>query len=260
MGFVKSPEDLDEMRGKKGEFYDAEVLTTYFETKPEVVKRLLPAPLKPGSFPFAFAFVANYPKTNFGVTYLESALFLQAEFNGEIGYYCLSMPVTNEMALILGREIFGYPKKMGRIGLNRSGQDVEGWTERHGVRFFEVRAKLTGTFNDQMAQMMITGTLSSGANPVIYNFKYFPSPERHGFDYNPRLIREEIVIRPSSVELGEAELTFNPSDHDPWGEVEIVRVLGAIYSVGNNTMLPGKVVAEADPAAFEPFSYMKLDY
>jgi hypothetical protein len=45
----------------------------------------------------------------------------------------------------------------------------------------------------------------------------------------------------------------------PWSEVEIVRVLGAVYTVGNNTMLPGSVVAEADPMSFAPYAFMKVD-
>ncbi|MBT8363653.1 MAG: acetoacetate decarboxylase family protein, partial [Deltaproteobacteria bacterium] len=51
----------------------------------------------------AFVLVANYPKTNFGISYLESALFLRAAFEGEEGNCCLSMPVTSDMALIGGR-------------------------------------------------------------------------------------------------------------------------------------------------------------
>jgi hypothetical protein len=41
--------------------------------------------------------------------------------------------------------------------------------------------------------------------------------------------------------------------------VEIVRVYGAIYTVGDNTMLPGKVVAEVDQTEFTPYALMKLD-
>jgi acetoacetate decarboxylase len=67
---------------------------------------------------------------------LESALFLQAEYNGEEGAYCLAMPVTNDMALILGREVFGYPKKMADIYIKRNGEKVEGWTERHNTLLF----------------------------------------------------------------------------------------------------------------------------
>lgn len=259
MSFVKSLEEIAKNYQQNGQFYDAEMLTVYFETKQEVVKRLLPPPLKPSALPVGAAFVANYPKTNFGVTYLESALFLQAEFNGKEGAYCLAMPVTDDMALILGREIFGYPKKIGNIYLKRKGEEVEGWTERHGVRFLEVRAKLTGKFNDEVAQKMIIERMASNPDLVVYNFKYFPAPGRDGFDYNPRLISEVVEFRPNSMEMGEAELVFRFSDHDPWSDVEVVRVLGAIYTIGNNTMLPGSVVAEVDQIEFAPYAFMKLD-
>jgi len=259
MGFVKSLEEIVEKYQDRGEFYDAEMLTVYFETKPEVVERLLPPPLEPAELPIGGVFVANYPKTNFGVTYLESALLLQAQFEGEEGAYCLAMPVTDDMALILGREVFGYPKKIGNIHLERSGKDVEGWTERHGVRFLEIRAKLTGKFNDTAAQEMITENMESQQDFVVYNFKYFPAPGRDGFDYNPRLIREAVEFAPNVIEMGEAELMLQSSEHDPWGDVEIIKVLGAVYTIGNNTMLPGSVVAEVDQMEFAPYAFMKLD-
>lgn len=259
MGFVKSKEELAKYDMPQIEFYDAEMLTVYFETKPEIVARLLPAPLKPAILPIGAAFVANYPKTNFGVSYLESALVLLADHNGEQGIYILAMPVTNDIALILGREVFGYPKKIANIGLVKKDDVVEGWTERHGNRFFDVKAKLTGKFNDEAAQQLMTETLTNESDSIVYNFKFFQSPERKGFDYNPRLMREIVRFRRSTMKLGEAEMVFRSSEHDFWGDVEIVRVLGAVYSVGHNTMMPGKIVAEADPDAFAPFGFMKLD-
>lgn len=259
MGFVKTLKEIAERYQKNGEFYDAEVLTVFFETKQEVVERLLPSPLKPAALPMGAAFVANYPRTNFGVTYLESALFLLAQYNGEEGVFCLAMPVTDDIALILGREVFGYPKKIARINLEREGNDVTGWTERHGIRFFEVKAKLTGKFNDAIAQQMITQRMKTNPDVIVYNFKYFPAPEGEGFDYNPRLVKEVVTRKPKSTEMGEAELILRPSDHDPWCDVEIVRVLGALYTVGDNTMLPGSVVADVDQTEFAPYAFMKLD-
>jgi acetoacetate decarboxylase len=67
-------------------------------------------------------------------------------------------------------------------------------------------------------------------------------------------------MRPSVAEFGEAEVMMSPSDYDPWSEVEVVRMLGAVYTKGNNTMLRGKVVAEADPAAFLPYILTKWDW
>jgi acetoacetate decarboxylase len=259
MGFVKTLKEISERYQKNGEFYDAEVLTVFFETKQEVVEKLLPSPLKPAALPVGAAFVANYPRTNFGVTYLESALSLLAQYNGEEGVFCLAMPVTDDIALILGREVFGYPKKIARINLEREGNDVKGWTERHGIRFFEVKAKLTGKFNDAIAQQMITQRMKTNPDVVVYNFKYFPAPEGEGFDYNPRLVKEVVTRKPKSIEMGEAELVLRPSDHDPWCDVEIVRVLGALYTIGDNTMLPGSVVADVDQTEFAPYAFMKLD-
>ena len=42
-------------------------------------------------------------------------------------------------------------------------------------------------------------------------------------------------MRPNIAEWGEVKVTLSPSDHDPWSEVEIVRVLGSVYTVGDNT-------------------------
>ena len=179
--------------------------------------------------------------------------------NGEEGVYCLSMPVNNDMALILGRETFGYPKKMAHIYLEREGNDFRGGTKRHGVRFLEMKARMEGAFNDHAAQQFLTEAGETNPDIVVYNFKYFPNPERTGFDYNPRLIKETIKRRPKRIEYGEAQLNFNPSPHDPWSEVEIVKVYGATFSVGDNSMLPGEVVAEVDPNEFFPYAFMKMD-
>jgi acetoacetate decarboxylase len=259
MSFVRSQEQLSRIPRENFEFYDAEMLVVMWETKPEIVRRLLPPPLKPTERPLAMAFVAHYPKTNFGPAYHEGALFLRAEFQGEPGNYCLAMPVTGDMAMAGGRERYGYPKKLAKVSFKRSGNRVGGHVERHGVRFFTVSARLTGKTNTDEFQNIILGETNEKGS-VSYNFKHFPAPNAAGFDYSPRLIRQRTIIRPSVADWGEATVTLAASDYDPWSEVEIVRVLGSIYTVGHNTMLRGEVVAETDAAAFAPYAYLKWDY
>ncbi len=263
MGFVKTLQEIMVNTRPTADFYGAEMLTIFWETKPEIVAKLLPPPLKPANQPIAMAFVANYPRTNFDVVYKESALFLRAVYNGEEGGYCLSMPVTNDMAMAAGREFLGFPKKIADIHFKRDGHSVEGWTERRGVRFMEVRAKLSGKFNDPAAQEILTAALKPGTdgaiNTISYNFKHFPAPEGGAFDYNPRLVKQETVLRPKEMLLGEAEIVLRHSDYDPWVEVEIVRILGAIYMQGDNSMLRGKAVAEVGFMEFAPFAFLKWD-
>jgi acetoacetate decarboxylase len=263
MGFVKSLESIVAANRETADFYDAEMLVVLWETKPDIVARLLPPPLKPVAQPLVTAFVANYPSTNFDVTYQESALFLRAEYEGEEGGYCLAMPVTNDIAMAGGREIFGFPKKIADVQLHRKGDTLVGWTERRGVRFMEIRAKMTGKFNVEDAAAMLMNP--AAANPdgssdaVSYNFKHFPAPEGMGFDYNPRLVKQVTTMRPKEVEFGEAEVILQPSDYDPWAEVEVVRVLGAVRTVGDNSMKSGAVVAEVGPMEFASYAFLKWD-
>ncbi len=262
MGFVKSLEEIMASIKPTADFYDAEMLTMFWETKPEIAAKLIPPPLQPTKAPIAMAFVANYPSTNFDVTYRESALLLRAQFKGEEGGYCLAMHVTNDMAMAGGREVFGFPKKMADIHFSRTGDTVKGWTERRGIRFMEVQADLNGRINapDAVDQLM-GGNVQPGGSiqAVAYNFKYFPAPEGGSFDYPPRLVKQETLFRPKEIAAGTVELTFKPSAYDPWSEVAVVRMLGGMYTKGDNSMLGGKVVAVADMIQFLPHAFLKWD-
>ncbi len=262
MGFKKSFEEILSNYRQTADFYDAQMLMVFWETRPEIVASLLPPPLEPAEIPVAVAFVANYPSTNFDAVYRESALFLRAVHNGEEGSYCLAMPVTSDMAMAGGREVFGFPKKMAEIHFKKDGDSAQGWTERRGVRFMEIYAELNGRFNnaDALPVLMSGGMEADGSiRAVAYNFKYFPGPEPGSFDYNPRLVRQETVMKPKEMLFGEAKITLRPSDYDPWAEIEVVKVLGAVYTKGDNIMHGGKVVAETDPLAFAPYAFLKWD-
>jgi len=244
------------------DFYDAEMLTVFWETKPEIIAKLLPPPLEPAEYPLAMAFVANYPATNFDCVYKESALFVRASYNGEEGGYCLAMPVTSDIAMAGGREVFGFPKKMAEIDITRDGDSIGGWTQRRGIRYMEIQATMTGKFNDPEAQEMIMGAgmdEDGTMKAISYNFKHFPAPEGGTLDYDPRLVRQETIFKPKEMQFGEAKIILTHSDYDPWAEVEVVKMLGAIYSVGDNSMLGGKTVAEVSLMEFAPYAFLKWD-
>jgi acetoacetate decarboxylase len=94
---------------------------------------------------------------------------------------------------------------------------------------------------------------------ISFLFKHFPAPEGSTFDYNRRLVRQETVFKPKEIRLGEEEIILSHSDYDPWAEVDVVWMLGALYTVGDNSMLSGKTVAEVDPMKFAPYAFLKWD-
>lgn len=50
MGFVKMMDEIAARHRETADFFDAEVLTVFFETNAQTIERLIPSPLKPDLF------------------------------------------------------------------------------------------------------------------------------------------------------------------------------------------------------------------
>jgi acetoacetate decarboxylase len=255
---LKLVRSLDEISSRAKHFSkgfvlgDAVMVMVMFRTKADVVKKVLPQPLEPDPASTGTAYVAEFHRTNFGVTYNEAALSVSAQYKGEVGNYCLSMPVTNDMALIGGREVYGFPKKIAEtIHVKREGNKVAGVCIRKGISIIEIKVNLTGPAEP--------GTLL----PTVpnYLFKHFQDPRLDRFDYNPRLVKQYNQIDWGKVELGEGKLALAKSKYDPIHEIPVEEVLMAGYTEGMEIrMQPGEIVAETDPTKFTPYSFIKGDW
>jgi len=248
------------------EFRGAEMLWAQFRTDPAIVKAILPKPLTPVE-PLASAFVARYPDTNFGVTYSEGALFLRAAHKEELGWYCLAMPVDNDMAMVGGREQFGYPKKIAEeITLTRSNNHAVGRVVRRGVEVLHIEAELVDPVQDSALDAI--GPLVSDLNGkpcrkvVSFNFKFSRSPDGRGFDYIPRLMREAVLFRPrDDLISGTGKLVMTSSPYDPFGDIPVLDLMNVVYGTWDNDMLPGRVVARVgNPLTFARHAQFKEDY
>jgi len=259
MNFVKTPEEVQQLLKKEYAYYEAEVLLVLLFTKDEVIEKLLPSPLKPMEYPIVVASVANFPKTNFGPPYKEGALFLGANFDGNPGLYCLSMPITNDMAMAGGREMFGFPKKMANIGFKKNESHIEGWVERHNVRYFSLSADLTGTFNDEKANSIMNELLSTGL--VTYSFLERSTPTNASSPSVVYLVKQiSRAFNQKAFEIGEFNIVFQKSKYDPWFEVEVVKKLGASYMVYDTIEPPCELLAEVDYESYLPYSFKMWDW
>lgn len=243
-------------------YTDAEMLVAVWESDPEAIASLLPPPLKPYKHPIVIGFVADFPKTNFGVTYKMAAISIVCEYNGEVGSYCVGMPEDNDIPVFLGRELQGYPKKMGVLSLRREDKQVLGTAERRGVTLFEIKARATGAkgWSEDAASLreLIPDPWKNDA--VAFNVWGLRPPGGEA-QYTPKLIRQITEFRPYHIEFCDAEVITRESKFDsPWGKLRVVRVLGCMYTKGNNTMRPEKVVADLTWQDYAPFSRMKYDW
>ena len=249
------------------EFKKAEMLTATFETDPDIVKSILPGPLVPAGDNTALAYVAKFQETNFGCVYNEGALFLNCMYKGERGGYCLSMPVDDDMALIGGRETYGYPKKIAdSITLEHDGDYVIGRVARKGTEIIRIECQLSENapedYFSKQGSLVKDWDGVACIKVISFLFKYFQSPGGNSFDYLPRLIREPVLFRSKKTpRTGAGTLQLGATIYDPLSEITVNKVTGITHGIFDNTMLPGRVVARVwNPLRFLKHAFFKNDF
>lgn len=224
----------------------AELLWLRFRTDPEVVRAVLPRPLRVPDDPLATAFVARYPKTNFGPSYREGNLALDATYRGELGSYSIAMPVTDDMAMAAGREGSGYPKKMAEIELVRRDHHALGRVIRHGTEILRLEGELLDDVgNDAVGMGAETRGLDGEPTrkSVQWLFKYSTGVDGRPFQHMPLLVRQTVLLSPRDGQRQAAlHLKLVSSPTDPLGDIPVVDLVGAGYGLFDIAMLPGRVV------------------
>jgi acetoacetate decarboxylase len=247
-------------------YLGAEMLSALFRTDPDVVQTILPKPLVPADEPLGWVFVARYPETNFGLSYSEGALFVRAVYKGEPGWYCLALPVDNDMAMVAGRETVGFPKKMAeKITLERTDNYVMGSVVRRGVELVRIEAELTGPVSASSLDAIGPEVDDLEGHPcrklVAFSFKSSFSPSG-GFEYLPKLVRNVLLMRPrDEIRSGTGKLEMVSSPTDPLGDIPVWDLLDVSYGTFDNDQLPGRVVARVkNPLRFFRYAAFKQDW
>ena len=262
MLYALDDQEMAELKGLEfvPRFFGARIVVVVFRTDPEVVRAVLPRQLSPTEAPLGVAFVADYARTNFGLSYHEAGLALRCRLGREEGLYHLCMPVDDDTAMVGGRESFGFPKKMAdSIALSDEGSSLRGAVVRRGVELMRIRAErgaeaseadLTRVFED------------AGGKPCTrsFLFKFFPAPNGKSLDYFPRIVRQETGVVPIQVHNVDAKLKFSSSAADPWGEIPVLGIDAAISGTFDLTLDNGKVVRRVwNVLRFLPHLFYKTD-
>jgi acetoacetate decarboxylase len=123
---------------------DARFLFVTVPVKPDGLGDWLPPGLRLAEPAEATLFVAHYPMTNFGSIYNEAAVLLHVEDDEGPARHCPWMVVDDDTALVLGRELLGFPKTMAEISLVEADGRLVGTVTRRGTELMRLEAELVG--------------------------------------------------------------------------------------------------------------------
>lgn len=148
----------------------------------------------------ATLFIAHYPKTAFTRAYNECALLIHVRTPFGSGVHCPWMIVDDDTALIYGREILGYPKKMGKFSFKESGKKITASLDRKGTTVLSLEADRKRK-EDKPTPVMARKSINVGGMGQFFAF-------------NPIwMFKPREVIHDSSA--ASVKLNLKHSDYDP---------------------------------------------
>lgn len=256
--FFSPQEDVDKFF-KESKMNDQEGVYACWVTDPEAVKRILPPPLEMVG-PVVMAYIINIQKATFASRYTEAAMAIPATYNGVQGLYWVSFILAGPgafMATLGGREVGGIPKKIAdEIRIDRQGDYVHAYFERHGVRVIDIELDLTGQYNSVGANAIL-GDPKPGDELLLQGlfYKFDVNKDENGEVHftDARLMSMAFDTTYHSWEKGNAKIVLQDSPVDPWAELKVIEVLGAGYAHDDVDLSWTKVLTEVDPKDVLPY-------
>lgn len=139
---VRGARALYEMVAGRPLYRDAHYLAAEVGLDARAAAPLVPFPLRLGSPARATVFTAWFPETSFGSAYREAGVFFHVLHGRTPAVFCPWMLVDDDVALIAGRELLGYPKKLGEISFRLEGDRIEATVRRRGADLLAMRARV----------------------------------------------------------------------------------------------------------------------
>ncbi|MEV0341311.1 acetoacetate decarboxylase family protein [Nocardia sp. NPDC050713] len=197
---------------RKSLYRDAHYFTATVEIDPSRMQQWLPAGVRLAEPARAELFTAWFPDCNYGSVYHEAGLFVHIKTVQGTGIHCPWMILDDDVALILGREMLGYPKKLGEITWTLSDSEIQATASRRGRKLLGMSGRLGAVMPDAPPILARPHRNVTGLTGL------FPS---WLIAFTPR----EKVIEVRSVE--DFTLEVQGSERDPIDQMGIGRVVQA---------------------------------
>jgi len=214
-------------------FVNREFLIITYRTDPEVLRRLVPEPLKVTEPLVKFEFIRMPDSTGFG-DYTESGQVIPVSFNGRQGGYSHCMFLNDHPPIAGGRELWGFPKKLANPTLHIEVDTIVGTLDYGPVRI----ATATMGYKHREADRAAIKAALAAPN---YLLKIIPH-----VDGTPRICElveyylEEIDLK--GAWTGPAALSLMPHALAPVAELPVLEVVSAVHILADITLGLGKAV------------------
>ena len=214
-------------------FVDREFLIITYRTDPAKLRAVVPEPLEIEEPLVRYEFIRMPDSTGFG-DYTETGQVIPVSYRGRKGGYTHCMFLNDHPPIAGGRELWGFPKKLGNPSLKKEIDTLVGTLDYGPIRV------VTGSMGYKHRQADLAAVKASLSAPN-YLLKIIPH-----VDGSPRICElveyylEDIQIK--GAWTGPGALSLTPHALAPVAELPVLEVVSAMHILSDLTLGLGKVV------------------
>ena len=213
-------------------FVDREYLIVTYRTDPQALARIVPAPLVATDALVKYEFINMPDSTGFG-HYCESGQVIPVRLGDEHGSYVHSMYLNDHPPIAAGRELWGFPKKLGDPELRVHKDTLIGTLDYSDFRV------ATGTMGFKHKRLDTAAVAASLAAP---NFLLKIIPHVDGTPRICELVRyclADIVVK--GAWSGPGALDLHAHALAPVADLPVLEIVSAVHIVADLTLPLGSV-------------------
>lgn len=223
-------------------FIDREYFIVTYESDKEAIERLLPKPLKPdGSNTVQYEFAYMPDSSGFGV-YTQTGIVIPCLFEGQPMVHVSQMFLDCEPPIAGGREVWGFPQKLGKASLKIVQDTLTGRLEYAGqpVVISTMTYKHENLIETAASDKKIDA-IAEKLSSTRVNLKLIPH-----VDGTPA-IAQLVAYNMTDVSIkgawsGPARLHLIPHVNAPVADLPVRKVLGGLHVIANVTLPYGRVI------------------
>ncbi len=219
-------------------YKDSTILMYSYVTDPDAAAAVLPSQLMLTDPPMVRMIFANYQWSSIGF-YNEVAQSLTCTYKGKPYVYPVRLHVTSDRAMAAGREIGGFPKKIGRIEFNSGAEYLSYLDCPEGLRV------CSGVMIPGQHKLQLKEGDANGRVEYI-SLRVMPNPTDTKKPFDPTLCE----LMSTVWELGPGEMwsgfgnvhLAGTSDLDPYHRLPVVKPLPCALYRGSMTVSKVKLL------------------
>ena len=227
------PVDAPVYHKKPFYFRRARFLRFDYETDADIAVDLIPEQLRLADPPMASLSINEYPWSTLG-PYREAILGVSVQYGNQDLLYLTHLMLDAEVPVLAGRDIYGFPKKMGVVAFIEQDDLMAGYVERpRGIRI------CSGVLRPERP----LDPLPDGTPLRVCSLRVIPSPEKDKDHSLVELIQTDMILSSAELWVGPGSCQFSgASVLDPWHTLPVKKMIGAGYMLCDFILPEGKIL------------------